>query len=446
MSLPRRQVLGLAAGGAAVAAAGLGAALTAPAVLRAQDKATVLRFAWWGGAGRHEATLKALALFERRHGVRVKAEYMGFNGYLERLTTQIAGGSEPEVMQINWAWLAMFSKRGNGFADLYRHAALLELAQFDRQDLAYGEVAGKLNALPVSFSARVMLWNQAAFDRAGLALPRSWDELFATGPAFRRLLGQDAYPLDGELYDMMLLSQAWVQQRHGTPYVDPASPRVAMNEAAALDWVRIYKRLVTEHVATPLPLRASLGGAEKPTEQQPDWVVGRWAGNYTWDSVIGLRASTLDKQQKLVLGDFPTLPGALDSGMFGRPTVMYAVSRHAEKNGRAELAARLVNFLLTDPEAATVLGRTRGLPSARGPFEQLKAAGTLPPLEVAAHEQIKAQRESGRLKRPAPLFEHARLHKFMREVFETVAYGKTTEVDAARRLVAEGQALLQRIK
>ena len=219
-----------------------------------------------------------------------------------------------------------------------------------------------------------------------------------------------------------------------------------MNEAAALDWVRIYKRLVTEHVATPLPLRASLGGAEKPTEQQPDWVVGRWAGNYTWDSVIGLRASTLDKQQKLVLGDFPTLPGALDSGMFGRPTVMYAVSRHAEKNGRAELAARLVNFLLTDPEAATVLGRTRGLPSARGPFEQLKAAGTLPPLEVAAHEQIKAQRESGRLKRPAPLFEHARLHKFMREVFETVAYGKTTEVDAARRLVAEGQALLQRIK
>ena len=446
MSLPRRQVLSLAAGGAAVAAAGLGAALTAPAVLRAQDKATVLRFAWWGGAGRHEATLKALALFERRHGVRVKAEYMGFNGYLERLTTQIAGGSEPEVMQINWAWLAMFSKRGNGFADLHRHAALLELAQFDREDLAYGEVAGKLNALPVSFSARVMLWNQAAFDRAGLALPRSWDELFATGPAFRRLLGQDAYPLDGELYDMMLLSQAWVQQRHGTPYVDPASPRVAMNEATALDWVRVYKRLVTEHVATPLPLRASLGGAEKPTEQQPDWVVGRWAGNYTWDSVIGLRASTLDKQQKLVLGDFPTLPGALDSGMFGRPTVMYAVSRHAEKNGRAELAARLVNFLLTDPEAATVLGRTRGLPSARGPFEQLKAAGTLPPLEVAAHEQIKVQRESGRLKRPAPLFEHARLHKFMREVFETVAYGKTTEVDAARRLVAEGQALLQRIK
>ena len=34
----------------------------------------------------------------------------------------------------------------------------------------------------------------------------------------------------------------------------------------------------------------------------------------------------------------------------------------------------------------------------------------------------------------------------MREVFETVAYGKTDDLGAARRLVTEGQALLQRIK
>ncbi len=442
MKATRRQLLGTAAGAAVAAGAGLA---LAPAFLKAQEP-RVLRFAWWGGAGRHEATLKALALFERRYGVRVKAEYMGFNGYLERLTTQIAGGSEPDVMQINWAWLAMFSKRGNGFFDLRQHRALLDLSQLDAEDLAYGDVAGKLNAVPVSFSARVMLWNEAAFQRAGLALPTTWEELFATGPAFRKALGEDAYPLDGELYDMMLLSQAWVQQKHGTPYVDPKQSRVAMSDAAALDWVRIYRRLIQEHVATPLPLRASLGGAEKPTEQQPDWVNGRWAGNYTWDSVIGLRSSTLDKQQRLTLGDFPTLPGAKESGMFGRPTVMYAVSRHAATRGHSEEATRLVNFLLTDLEAASLLGRTRGLPSARGPFEQLRSGPGVPPLELAAHEQIREQRLAGRLTRPAPLFEHARLHKFMREVFETVAYRKTTDEAAAQRLVTEGQALLQRIK
>ena len=421
--------------------------LAAPALIlapSARAQSNVLRFAWWGGAARHEATLKAIALFQSRFsGVKVKAEYMGFNGYLERLTTQVAGGSEPDVMQINWAWLAMFSKRGTGVTDLNTHRGQLALDQFSAEELKMGTIAGKLNALPVSYTARIFLWNQASFARAGLALPRTWDELFAAGPAFRQRLGEHAYPLDGELYDMILLAQTWVHQKHGTPFVDPRQPRVAMSDAAALEWVQTYRRLIGEHVATPLPLRASLGGAEKPTEQQQDWVTGRWAGNYTWDTVIGLRSGTLGKDQKLALGDFPMLPRARNSGLFGRPALMYAVGRNCKQ---PELAARFVNFMLTDLEAAALLGRTRGLPSAAGPLKQLVDSKQVPPLELQAHEQIKARRSTGEIDLPAPLFEHARLHRFMREVFETVAYGKTTDQEAAHRLVFEGNALLQRIK
>lgn len=428
---------------------GLGAAaacMAAPAL--AQPAPRVLRFAWWGGAGRHAATLSAARLFEQRHpGLQIKCEYMGFNGYLERLTTQVAGGSEPDVMQINWAWLAMFSKRGTGFTDLTPLLGPAVREQLADAELETGRVAGRLNALPVSFSARVMLWNAGSFERLQLPLPRTWDQLFAAGPVFRKALGEGAFPLDGELYDMILLAQAWVMQQHGTPFIAPASAagpsQVAMDEAAALDWVRTYRRLVNEGVATPLPLRASLGGAEKPTEQQPDWVSGRWAGNYTWDSAIPLRASTLKPPQRLALGDFPTLPDAKGSGMFGRPTLMYAVGRHCKQ---PEVAARFIEYLLTDLDAARLLARTRGLPGARGPFEQLRSEGRLPALELQAHQQIQAQRDAGRLPLPAPLFEHPRLLKFMREVFETVAYGKTTDIAAARRLLKDGSALLNRIK
>lgn len=417
--------------------------LLAPLV-HGQTGKTILRFAWWGGAARHEATLKAIALFEQVNpGVKIKAEYMGFNGYLERLTTQIAGGSEPDVMQINWAWLAMFSKRGNGFTDLDRYRQHLALDQFSEEDISSGRVLGKLNALPSAYSARVFLWNKATFDRAGIPLPRTWDELFAAGPVFKSRLGDNVYPLDGELYDMILLSQAYVQQKYGTPYVDPAEPRVAMSPQAALEWVQIYRRLIDQHVATPLPLRASLGGAEKPTEQQQDWVVGNWAGNFTWDSAIPLRAGTLNKQQNLVLGDFLTLPGAPVSGMFGRPTVMLAAGRNCKQ---PELAARFINFMLTGPEAGRILGKTRGVPAARSQLDVLVKANKLPAMELAAHEQIKKQRLAGRVPVPAPLFEHARLLKFMREVFETIAYKKTTDQEAARRLVEEGNALLKRIK
>ena len=432
--MKRRRALGVLAAGAA--------SMALPSIARSSQEP--LRFAWWGGGGRHEATLKAVRLFEQRNpGTLIKAEYMGFNGYLERLTAQIAGRSEPDVMQINWAWLAMFSKRGTGFTDLEPLIGPALREQLPANDLATGRVAGKLNAISVGYTARVMLWNRGTFEKLKLPIPRNWDDLFAAGAAFKRTLGDGAYPIDGELYDMLLLAQSWVQQKHGTAFISPDAPRVAMDEAAAVDWVRMYQRLVSAHVATPLPLRASLGGAEKPTEQQPDWVNGRWAGNYTWDSAIVIRSSTLKGENRLALGEFPTLPEARGSGIFGRPTVMFAVGRNCRQ---PELAARLIEFMLTDPEAVRLLGRTRGLPASRPALAQLRAEGKLPALELEAYTRVAAERERGNIPLPAPLFEHPRMHKFMREVFETVAYGKSDAATAAKRLREGGQALLQRLK
>ena len=109
-----------------------------------------LRFSWWGGGERHEAFLKAIKLFESKNpGVKIKAEYTGFQGYQERLTTQIAGKSEPDIMQLNWAWMYAFSKSGEGFYDLRKSASLIKLNEFTDNDLALGTINGKLNAVPV---------------------------------------------------------------------------------------------------------------------------------------------------------------------------------------------------------------------------------------------------------------------------------------------------------
>ena len=425
-----------------LAGAALAASLLAAPLAQAQE--TTLRVSWWGAGARHEATLKAIAAFEAKNpGIKIKAEYMGFQGYLERLSTQIAGGSEPDIMQINWAWITQFSKSGEGFYDLNKQKSLLTLNQFSEADIKTGISNGKLNALPVSFTARVMLWNKAAWDRVGLPMPTTWDQLLASGPVFQQKAGDKAYAIDGELYDMLLLTQAYIQQKHGTPYVSPSAPKVAMSEAAVLEWVQLYKKLVSNHTAVPLPQRASLGGAEKPTEQQQDWVVGNWAGNYTWDSTIGVRNSTLNKEQKLEVGEFLTLPNAKNSGMFGRPTLMFAVGK---KTKHPEAAAKFLNYLLTDVDAGTILGLTRGVPSADAQYRALIRSDALKGNELKAYLQIKKLKDTGKIDLPSPLFENARFQKFMREVFETVAYNKVTEQEAAKRLYAEGNTLLQRIK
>jgi len=112
-----------------------------------------LRMSWWGGNSRHQATLKALDAFEKSHpDIKVKAEYTGWDGHLSRLTTQMASGTEPDVMQTNWPWLIIFSKNGDGYYDLDKLKAELDLSQYQAQDLQSTTINGKLNGLPVSAS------------------------------------------------------------------------------------------------------------------------------------------------------------------------------------------------------------------------------------------------------------------------------------------------------
>lgn len=81
-----------------------------------------LRMSWWGGDDRHIATQKALTACSAKHGHTVSAEFTGFDGYLEKLTTQMAGGTDVDIMQVNWPWLPMFSRDGTGFAGSFQVA------------------------------------------------------------------------------------------------------------------------------------------------------------------------------------------------------------------------------------------------------------------------------------------------------------------------------------
>ena len=127
-----------------------------------------LRMSWWGGNSRHQATLKALEAFEKTHPeIKVKAEYTGWDGHLSRLTTQMASGTEPDVMQTNWPWLIIFSKNGEGYYDLNKLKNELDLNQYQAKDLQSTTIKGKLNGLPISVNAPVFYYNDVTWNKAG---------------------------------------------------------------------------------------------------------------------------------------------------------------------------------------------------------------------------------------------------------------------------------------
>ena len=414
-----------------VAATGLARAEPAPAEIQ-------LRMSWWGGNEVHRAYLASIRRFEAKYPhIKVKGEYTGWVGHLERLTTQIAGGTAPDVMQVNWNWLVLFSRDGRGFYDLNELRDDIALAQFDADAREIGTVRGRLNALPVTMTARVFYFNATTFAKAGIPVPSSWEELFAAGPIFRDRLCADYYPLALNFLDLLALCRSWVVQRTGAPLVDETRRALNATENDTTEMAALYARLVKEHVIAPAPERASYGNVAEQ-ELRP-WITGRYAGLYYWTSAIGKLTETLEPGQKIVLAPYLMRPGARDAGLFYRPGMMIAIN---SKTAHPREAALLLDFLFNDPFAVEAFGLQRGLPVSKAALATLQARGLQRTLGWDGNEQVaRLPHHAGE----SGYFEHPRVRDGFIDILEAQGFGEIGAAEAGRRMHADVNRILERV-
>lgn len=160
-----------------------------------------LKFSWWGGDSRHEATEKAVAAFMEKYPyITVTTEYGAWSGWEEKQALNIMGGNAADVMQINWNWIESYSGNGTNFANLEDYSDVLDLTQFPSDALELCKADGKLMAVPVALTGRLFYWNKTTFDEVGVALPTDEASLFAAGEAFKAY-NEDYYPLALSEYD-----------------------------------------------------------------------------------------------------------------------------------------------------------------------------------------------------------------------------------------------------
>ena len=70
-----------------------GAASTSTAASTSSDEQVTLRFAWWGGDERANATMEVINKFmEENPNIKIEAEYGSSDGYHDKLATQLASG------------------------------------------------------------------------------------------------------------------------------------------------------------------------------------------------------------------------------------------------------------------------------------------------------------------------------------------------------------------
>ncbi|MFT4090475.1 MAG: ABC transporter substrate-binding protein [Asticcacaulis sp.] len=429
--LNRRHLL--AGAGAAAGLSSLAACGPKPAASDSE-----LRISWWGGSSNHRATLEALRLFEEANpGIRVKGEYTGFSGHLERLTTQLAGDTAPDVMQINWYWQTLFSRDGKGFFDLNGLKDIIDLSQFDERTLQMGTTYGHLNALAVTNAARLFYFNATTFDKAGVKLPTTWDELKATGPQMHKALGNAYYPIDGTFQDFAAMARSYVVQKTGKPLVDTASKSLNCTPEDMREVAQLYADLTQSHTWPAAKVRASYGNV--PQQEMRPWINGEYAGTYQWNSAIDKYTDTLTPGQTVKLAPYPMRDGATDAGLLYRPAMLFVINRNCKQ---PEAAAKLINFLLNDPAGVRAMGLMRGVPVSAIAQKTLKDDGLLDGLKLESEAQIEALPKTVL---ESPYFEHPRVRDGFQDILEGLGYGRLSQKEAGERLYTDINAILHRV-
>ena len=173
--------------------AALGLAATAPfgSVARAQSAQTV-RFivAEYSNATGPYFQKMAQEFHQANPDITVNIEVVNWNSLLQKLQTDISGGTNADLSIIGTRWLLDFVKDGVAEPlDSYMNQAFRD--RFVPVFLQPGTVDGKVYGLPIAASARAMFYNKDMLTKAGFPDgPATWDDVVA---AAQKIKAASAY-------------------------------------------------------------------------------------------------------------------------------------------------------------------------------------------------------------------------------------------------------------
>ena len=194
IAISRRNLVAAAGGvAAAIAIGGQAGAMGSKHSTRYQDFSVLrqqnaeLVFQYWGSPQEQTAVKDMVDGFNQQNpNIKVRAQYVALDGYTEKMTTQLAGNSLPDVAYIGSDMLFQWAKDGH----------TLDLTSYIQSDTEAGEMldnslftygGGKVASTSLAITINCLFYNKKIFSDAGVQAPPTtgdaawtWDQFVAT--------------------------------------------------------------------------------------------------------------------------------------------------------------------------------------------------------------------------------------------------------------------------
>ena len=314
-----------------------------------------LRFSWWGGDSRHEATRACIEAFEKENpNIKIEAEYGGFDGYQDKMSASLSGQTEADIMQMDQPWMATFmAQNPDFFVNIRDYEDCISLDGFSEDFLEdFCVYSDKLVSLPTGTNALNLLANKAVMDKAGITFSDviTWDDFYEQGKKVNET-DPESYFINMDNGIAFYATRIYLMQMTSRQLInEDYTLGVTVDE---LEEAFAYtKKLYDDKVIIPYEESMIFKGAPQDNPKWNNDQLGCWLN---W-------SSTADQQQwedNAVSLPYPRIEGAENSGVLIRPAQVLVVSSNCE---HPREAMKFLDFMFNQEAGILALKDCRSIP------------------------------------------------------------------------------------
>ncbi len=385
-----------------------------------------LRFSWWGGDERNEATLKVIENFEAEYSwITIEPEFGGDQGYLEKLSTALAGDQAADIIQNGPGWMPSFVEKGDFFVDFNEYKDIIDLSGFSEDYLKnVGSYSGRQLGIPTGISSTTMLVNKTLADEIGLDFSKdvTWESLIEMGKKVQEY-NSDMYLLNVDTNFLVTnVFRPYSMQFSGKPFVDDSTKSLSCTSEQITSILDYIASLYTNKVVQAAGETAAFEGAP---QTNPKWINGENVCVMTNASQINNLMSANESAEYIVVS-MPQMADASaqkNDGYYSSPPQLMCVNKNSK---HIEKSVMFLDYFFNNKEAALILKDLRSIPPTENARKICEENGLVNSLVTSA---VNLSLEKNGINEMG-LTTNSEVEAVIKTMIENVSYGESSPEEA----------------
>jgi multiple sugar transport system substrate-binding protein len=318
--------------------------------------AETLQLSFWGDASRNKLTQNAIKLFEKDNtNITIKSWFTDFSTYLNKLNTQIAGGTSPDLIQMDMSFVKLYAdeKLTIDLSSLIS-SKTIDLSDFDQGLLTNSEYQGIVYGIPLGGNYECMVYDSTLIKTAGVGAPKAsmtWNEFGTYTAAISKALSSKGIYGSADMSGAMDMLEIWIRQLGKEVYTTDGDVGFTADDLAG--WFSYWNTLRASGACASAQLQATVTGSGPAAS-----LLAQGKAVFTNAHSNQYSAFQVLTKDTLALQAPPTGP---QLGLYLKPSMLMSIS---PKSKYAQDAANFINFLITNPAGANAIGLDRGIPGS----------------------------------------------------------------------------------